>query len=188
MAPPRIAVVCASNQNRSMEAHYVLRCDRPSGLGQALRPAPLLTPGLAHPPATHRRRLPQPERLPGQVLRDGLAGEAARPVGRPAKHLPVRHALRRYLRRPQGAGRPAVQPVHCRCHEARRVSLLTLADLPERTGALARYTRNGVLKMLERNRTVKRAPERFRDAKDKFDVIICCEERCFDQVLEGTAP
>jgi len=66
--------------------------------------------------------------------------------------------------------------------------LLTLADLPERTGALARYTRNGVLKMLERNRTVKRAPERFRDAKDKFDVIICCEERCFDQVLEGTAP
>jgi len=41
--------------------------------------------------------------------------------------------------------------------------------------------------MLERNRTVKRAPERFRDAKDKFDVIICCEERCFDQVLEGTA-
>ena len=39
--------------------------------------------------------------------------------------------------------------------------------------------------MLDRNRKIKRAPERFKDSRDKFDVIICCEERCFDQVCEG---
>lgn len=38
--------------------------------------------------------------------------------------------------------------------------------------------------MLDRNRKIKRAPQRFRDTKEVFDVIVCCEERCYDQVCE----
>lgn len=65
------------------------------------------------------------------------------------------------------------------------------------------YTANGLLNMLGRNLTIKSYPERFQDwipgkprldhAEDKgapgtesgvVDVIITCEERCFDAVLE----
>jgi len=41
--------------------------------------------------------------------------------------------------------------------------------------------------MLDRNRKIKLAPERFKETKDTFDVIVCCEERCFDQVCEGSS-
>ncbi|KAJ9063878.1 RNA polymerase II subunit A C-terminal domain phosphatase [Entomophthora muscae] len=46
------------------------------------------------------------------------------------------------------------------------------------------YTDNGVLELLERNRSVKLAPERFQDAKERHEIIITCEERCFDAVCE----
>uniref|UniRef100_A0A7S0UVB1 RNA polymerase II subunit A C-terminal domain phosphatase SSU72 n=1 Tax=Polytomella parva TaxID=51329 RepID=A0A7S0UVB1_9CHLO len=46
------------------------------------------------------------------------------------------------------------------------------------------YNRNGLLKLLQRNMTVKRAPEKFQECKDEFDVIITFEERVLDQVLE----
>jgi len=65
------------------------------------------------------------------------------------------------------------------------------------------YTANGLLNMLGRNLTIKSYPERFQDwvpgkprlehAEDKgargteagvVDIIITCEERCFDAVLE----
>lgn len=49
------------------------------------------------------------------------------------------------------------------------------------------YTNNGLLNMLDRNRRIKRNPERFQDSGDIFDVIICCEERVFDQVAEHLA-
>lgn len=39
--------------------------------------------------------------------------------------------------------------------------------------------------MLDRNRRIKEAPERFQDYHEKFDVIITCEERVYDQVVEG---
>lgn len=39
--------------------------------------------------------------------------------------------------------------------------------------------------MLDRNRRIKPRPERFQDADEKFDVIVTCEERVYDQVLEG---
>lgn len=38
--------------------------------------------------------------------------------------------------------------------------------------------------MLDRNRRLKLAPERFQNCQDKFDVIITCEERVYDQVVE----
>ncbi|XP_055334613.1 RNA polymerase II subunit A C-terminal domain phosphatase SSU72-like [Paramacrobiotus metropolitanus] len=49
------------------------------------------------------------------------------------------------------------------------------------------YTSNGLLNMLDRNRRIKIRPERFQDNVEPFDVIICCEERVFDQVTEHLA-
>jgi len=48
-----------------------------------------------------------------------------------------------------------------------------------------RYTENGLLSMLDRNRRIKLKPERFQACFDHFNVIITCEERVYDQVLEG---
>lgn len=51
------------------------------------------------------------------------------------------------------------------------------------------YRNNGLLLLLDRNKKIKPAPERFQDRPvypqdPPFDVIITCEERCFDIVGE----
>jgi RNA polymerase II subunit A C-terminal domain phosphatase SSU72 len=61
------------------------------------------------------------------------------------------------------------------------------ADL--RTKDAEFYQGNGLLLLLDRNRQIKPAPERFQDRPfypedPEFDVIITCEERCFDIVNE----
>lgn len=38
--------------------------------------------------------------------------------------------------------------------------------------------------MLDRNRRIKQHPERFQLCTDQFNVVITCEERVYDQVLE----
>jgi len=46
------------------------------------------------------------------------------------------------------------------------------------------YTQNGLLHMLDRNRRLKPKPEKFQVTRAKFDLIITCEERVYDQVVE----
>jgi len=48
----------------------------------------------------------------------------------------------------------------------------------------AAYTNNGVLNMLDRNRRIKKNPEKFQMNKDFFNIVLTCEERVYDQVLE----
>lgn len=49
-----------------------------------------------------------------------------------------------------------------------------------------RYTQNGILMMLDRNRRIKACPERFQEINgEKFDVVFTVEERIYDAVLEG---
>eukprot|EP00040_Diaphanoeca_grandis_P013403 m.67753 g.67753 ORF g.67753 m.67753 type:complete len:236 (+) comp23865_c0_seq1:948-1655(+) len=47
------------------------------------------------------------------------------------------------------------------------------------------YRQNGMLKMVDRNRDIKSAPQRFQDEIEEFDVVVTCEARVFDQVVEG---
>jgi RNA polymerase II subunit A C-terminal domain phosphatase SSU72 len=55
-------------------------------------------------------------------------------------------------------------------------------DLKGKDTAL--YTRNGLLALLERNMAVKRAPEKFQESREQFDVVVCFEERVMEQVVE----
>ncbi|CAH2237063.1 jg21992 [Pararge aegeria aegeria] len=46
------------------------------------------------------------------------------------------------------------------------------------------YTQNGLLHMLDRNRRIKPCPEKLQLSSERFNVIITCDERVYDQVIE----
>uniref|UniRef100_A0A1L8DGL7 RNA polymerase II subunit A C-terminal domain phosphatase SSU72 n=1 Tax=Nyssomyia neivai TaxID=330878 RepID=A0A1L8DGL7_9DIPT len=46
------------------------------------------------------------------------------------------------------------------------------------------YTQNGLLHMLDRNKRIKTATEKFQLCTDRFDIIVTAEERVYDQVIE----
>lgn len=52
---------------------------------------------------------------------------------------------------------------------------------------LSLYSQNGVLQMLNRNRKIKEHPMKFQGTEEEFDLIITCEEKCFDAVCEEFA-
>lgn len=47
------------------------------------------------------------------------------------------------------------------------------------------YRAQGLLQMVERNAQVKEAPERFQDSEIDADVIITCEDRCWEIVVDS---
>lgn len=46
------------------------------------------------------------------------------------------------------------------------------------------YSRNGILQMLDRDRKLKFAPQRFQDENLKFDVVITFDQRVFERVID----
>lgn len=115
----RVCCVCASNQNRSMEAHREL----------SLRGYPVKSYGTG-----------SSVKLPGRSIME-----------------------------------PVIFPFNMPYEQMRK-------ELQKRDAAL--YTGNGVLAMLDRNSKIKRAPEQWKDARDKFDVIITFEDRVFRTVVD----
>ncbi|KAG8231862.1 hypothetical protein J437_LFUL011767 [Ladona fulva] len=77
---------------------------------------------------------------------------------------------------------PGPAPDRPNCYEFGATYEEIYQDLMAKDKAL--YTQNGLLHMLDRNKRIKARPERFQACKEKFDVVITCEERVYDQVIE----
>src|ERR1700730_17911279 len=117
---PHFAIICASNQNRSMEAHNTL-----------------LKKGFTHISSFGTNSL---VKLPGPT-----------------------------------ADRPNSYSFGTKYETIYQ-------DLKNKDTGL--YTQNGLLALMERNKRIKEAPQRWQDTQEIFDVIITREEGCFGIVCE----
>lgn len=117
-----IAVVCAMNQNRSMEAHAILRKEGYSVHSYGTNPT---------------------IRLPGA-----------------------------------SAGCPNEYPYSVSYREI-------YEDLVQKDEGL--YRANGLLMLMERNMQIKERPEHFFNTARKFDIVITCEQRCFEAIFDHYA-
>ncbi|KAI1231517.1 hypothetical protein IHE44_0007970 [Lamprotornis superbus] len=139
-APLRVAVVCSSNQNRSMEAHNIL-----SKRGFSVRSFGTGTHVKLPGPAPDKPNVYDFKTTYDQMYNDLLRKDKELyPCGMASLKNPVWFILE--------------------------------SDF--------RYTQNGILHMLDRNKRIKPRPERFQNCKDVFDLILTCEERVYDQVVE----
>ena len=77
---------------------------------------------------------------------------------------------------------PGPGPDKPNCYEFGTSYEFIYNDLLEKDKSL--YTQNGLLHMLDRNKRLKRQPERFQECDEKFDIVFTCEEKVYDQVLE----
>eukprot|EP00055_Hartaetosiga_balthica_P005417 m.15865 g.15865 ORF g.15865 m.15865 type:complete len:243 (+) comp4535_c0_seq1:44-772(+) len=77
---------------------------------------------------------------------------------------------------------PSIQEPNCYDFDSVSYDFM-YKDLEKKDKAF--YTANGILSMLDRNRGIKDHPEKFQQARDaRFDVILTCESRVFDEVLK----
>ncbi|CAD5220180.1 unnamed protein product [Bursaphelenchus okinawaensis] len=68
-------------------------------------------------------------------------------------------------------------------YEFDKISYLHIReDLVNKDRAL--YSHNGLLQMLKRNIRVKEKPQKFQHCKEEFEVILCLEERVYDQIID----
>ncbi|VDK60348.1 unnamed protein product [Cylicostephanus goldi] len=67
------------------------------------------------------------------------------------------------------------------CYEFGKATVPDFTTSSFNSTCLFSYTQNGLLNMLDRNRRIKPAPQKFQHEDKEFDVIICLEERVYDQ-------
>jgi len=152
----RIAVVCSSNMNRSMEAHAFL----------AKKGYNVESYGTGD-----KVKLPGPTPDKPNVYEFGVA-----------HYDYIYQDLSNKDRHMYGMGGQEETPnsVKTKCQFHLRINKVD--------AFLCRYTQNGLLHMLDRNRRIKAKPERFQASEKQFDLIITCEERVYDQLVERTSP
>ena len=157
-------MVCASNMNRSMDAHNLLKAEGLDVESYGVGTQGTLRDEKPIPPGHHQR---------GPFARSRAPGADSRGTPFPSPFPPSRAAVK--IPGPS-AREPNVYPFGTPYHEIYN-------ELKSKDQAL--YERNGMLRLLERNLKVKLAPERWQENTTKFfDVVLTFDDVVFDKLME----
>ncbi|OXB78151.1 UNVERIFIED_CONTAM: hypothetical protein H355_007293 [Colinus virginianus] len=204
-SPLRVAVVCSSNQNRSMEAHNIL-----SKRGFSVRSFGTGTHVKLPGPAPDKPNVYDFKTTYDQMYNDLLRKDKELgPLMLPANYsvliqnsfVACAHVyllkesmliLSQVVHYPHGAvdhfrsAKTVPDKGHAKscCLKIEIVFSSDSLTVKVLNSSNFRYTQNGILHMLDRNKRIKPRPERFQNCKDVFDLILTCEERVYDQVVE----